>query len=297
MSLRVGFLNMMPDAAVVVSERQFAALLGAQSGREVELVPFSIAAIARGAEVAAHMKQYYQDVTALKASRCEVLVITGANVSDPHLPTQEFWAALIAAMDWALLAKIPVLCSCLATHAVLEHRHGQLRQPVEPKVWGVFEHEHRAPGHPLLRGLKPLVAVPHSRHNEVTAGQFESAGYEVLLASVSGGVHLAVERQEGRWLCLQGHPEYEAISLLKEYKREVMRWQAGARQGYPPLPAGYLGRVAADQLRAYQKSCQCRDIDNFDFGVFPEPAVAKGISNTWSGDAEKVVANWLDSLA
>jgi homoserine O-succinyltransferase len=127
MKLRVALLNMMPDAALIVTERQFAALLGADSGRELELLRYTFAARERGPKVVAHLQKHYRDATELRAEDCDVLVITGANVSEPSLPRQTFWQPLVELLAWALAADLPVLCSCLATHAVLEARHRQTR--------------------------------------------------------------------------------------------------------------------------------------------------------------------------
>ena len=39
-----------------------------------------------------------------------------------------------------------------------------------------------------------------------------------------------------REVYFQGHPEYNINSLLKEYKREVMRYFTDQRTDYPPEP-------------------------------------------------------------
>ncbi len=50
-----------------------------------------------------------------------------------------------------------------------------------------------------------------------------AAGLQPLVAGGEAGVHLAASA-DGRLVLLQGHPEYDAVSLLKEYKREVGRF-------------------------------------------------------------------------
>jgi homoserine O-succinyltransferase len=296
MKLRVALLNMMPDTALIVTERQFGALLGANSGRELELLRYTFSALERGPKVADHLQKHYRDATELRAEDCDVLVITGANVSDPSLPRQTFWQPLVELLAWALAADLPVLCSCLATHAVLEARHRQTRVPVTPKVWGVFSHRLVVPGHPLLRGLPAEVPVPHSRHNAVDEAQFAAAGYEILLSNPEVGPHLAVEKQRGRWLLMQGHPEYETISLLKEYKREVGQWQTGQRPDFPVPPCGYLGDDALRMLASYESLCLGLGAGASGCPEFPEREIARTLANTWSAAAILVVANWLASL-
>ena len=290
--LKAGFLNMMADKAFVVSERHFATLLGADDGRNVDLVRLTFGEIPRGPAVAAHIERHYRSAAAVDPRHLDVLVISGANVSDPLLRQQVFWEPLCRLFDWAAEADLPVLCSCLATHAVLEARHGERRRRVVPKVWGVFPHQAVVADHPLMQGLPASVPVPHSRHNDVAAEQFSRAGYEVLLASDQAGVHLAVERTRGRWLLLQGHPEYEAVSLLKEYKREVLRWQSGECTDYPPLPQGYLRKEGCRIASRFAEACQAGRSED----VFPEGKLLSHVECRWTGAAVKVVGNWLEGL-
>ena len=41
-------------------------------------------------------------------------------------------------------------------------------------------------------------------------------------------------------LFLQGHPEYEPATLLREYRRDIGRYLRGERDGYPAMPRGYF---------------------------------------------------------
>ena len=42
------------------------------------------------------------------------------------------------------------------------------------------------------------------------------------------------------FLFLQGHPEYEAGTLLREYRRDIARFLRGEREHYPAVPQGYF---------------------------------------------------------
>ena len=95
------------------------------------------------------------------------------------------------------------------------------------------------PQHPLLSGINTRFDVPHSRYNAITREQFEAAGLGILIESAEAGVHAAVSADQFRHVYFQGHPEYDAISLLKEYKREVLRHFAGERD-LPPYPDHYI---------------------------------------------------------
>ena len=90
--------------------------------------------------------------------------------------------------------------------------------------------------HPLVNTVNTLFDVPHSRFNDISRGQLEEAGLHILAESERAGVHLAVSTDGFRQVFFQGHPEYDTISLLKEYKREVGRFASGERDDYPPFP-------------------------------------------------------------
>jgi len=79
-----------------------------------------------------------------------------------------------------------------------------------------------------VNDVNTLFDVPHSRFNDVSREQFEAAGLKVLVEGPQAGVHLAVSGDLFRVVLFQGHPEYDTISLLKEYKREVTRFAAAS---------------------------------------------------------------------
>ena len=115
----------------------------------------------------------------------------------------------------------------------------------------------------------------------------------MLAESEEAGVHLAVSPDGFRQVFFQGHPEYDTISLLKEYKREVGRFIAGARRDYPPFPDNYFGL----QARAILDEHRDRVIAARDRGQsapdLPESLVMAGLHNTWHDTAEGVIGNWM----
>jgi hypothetical protein len=84
--------------------------------------------------------------------------------------------------------------------------------------------------------------VPHSRWNDISRAQFEAAGLRVLVESEEVGVHLATSHDGLRMVFFQGHPEYDTISLLKEYKRDALLHVQGNLPSFPPFPEHYIAR-------------------------------------------------------
>lgn len=277
--LHIGFLNMMPDAALRSTERQFLLLLGGCNQiAQIYVHPFSIPGLARSPETQLYLDTTYEKFERLKEQGLDALVITGANVANPDLVNEPLWGPLQDVITWASSQVTSVLCSCLATHALLKSLYGINRQPLPQKRWGVYRHGCLVPGHPLLRNINTRFDVPHSRHNEVTRQQLEQAGLQVLIESTEGDVHLAVSPDRFRFVFMQGHPEYDFNSLLKEYRREVGRHQSGDRADEPPFPENYFEGEAAQLAR---------------MRPLPEAEIEKHLHNTWGDTGKAIFNNWL----
>lgn len=294
--LHIGLLNMMPDAALSATERQFFRLVGESNQiAQFYMHPFTLKELERGPEGRAHVDKHYESFEKIQAEGLDALIITGANVSQPDLSQEPFWTPLIEVIDWAYQNVTSTLCSCLATHAVMQFRYGQKRQPLGGKRWGVYSHRVAA-RHPLVAGVNTRFDVPHSRFNDISRAQFEASGLHVLAESAEAGVHLAVSEDQFRLVFFQGHPEYDTISLLKEYKREVSNHARGARADYPPFPEHYFTRQTQAVLDEYRERLLCALGKNQALPEFPEQLVARTLDNTWHDTAEAVINNWVGKI-
>jgi homoserine O-succinyltransferase len=184
------------------------------------------------------------------------------------------------------------LCSCLSTHALMKFLHRIDRRRLPRKQWGVYSHGVVAPAHPLLRGIDTRFDVPHSRYNTITREQFEEAGFSILIESAEAGVHAAVSDDQSRRIYFQGHPEYDANSLLKEYKREVLRYFNGERD-LPPFPEHYISEQAAAVITRYLADAHSAHARQAPLPEFPETEVARFLDNTWADTARAIFDNWL----
>jgi len=295
--LHIGLLNMMPDAALAATERQFFRLVGESNPiAQFYVHPFTLPELARGDEAQAYIDQYYEPVEKIKAEGLDALIVTGANVVGPDLDNQPFWEPLKGVIDWAMENVTSTLCSCLATHAVLQFRYGQKRKPRPEKIWGVYPHRVVDKTHPLVNDVNTRFDVPHSRWNAITREQFDAAGLRVLVESSAVGVHLATSADGLRAVFFQGHPEYDTISLLKEYKREVVLYAAGQRADYPPFPAHYFHTLEQSVLMEYRYRLDEALAAGAGLPEFPEALVAGRLDNTWHDTAEAVVGNWMGTV-
>lgn len=292
--LHIGFLNMMPDAALEVTERQFLRLLGSSNQiAQFFVYPFTIPGLPRSAEAQAYIDRYYVPFEQLKQDGLDALIITGANVVNPTLDQEPFWQPLQEIIHWASEHVTSVLCSCLATHALVKALHGVERRRLTRKLWGVYPHRVKSAEHPLLRDINTRFDVPHSRYNDVSRAQFEAAGLTILVEGEEGGVHTAVSCDQFRIVFFQGHPEYDFNSLLKEYRREVIRFACGERDDYPPHVDNYFppyARAIVDEYEQIVRACLRRGTA---VPPFPERQIEPHLDNTWIDTGKAIVNNWL----
>ncbi len=292
--IHIGLLNMMPDAALEATERQFLRLVGNSNPvAQLNVHVFTLAGLERGADAKKHIDAYYQTFDQIKASGLDGLIITGVNVSQPDLSQEAFWQPLTEVIDWAEQHVTSIFCSCLATHAVMQYKHQQLRQPLPTKCWGVYSHRVVNKAHPLVSNTDTRFNVPHSRYNDVPVTAFDQAGVHVLVESPEVGVHMAVSADHYKIVYLQGHPEYDTVSLTKEYKREIGNYYSGARDDYPPFPEHMFDARTCALLNEYQDRVETAKADGESLPNFPEELVVERLFNTWRDTAAAVMSNWV----
>ena len=283
--LTVGILNNMPDAAVRSTERQFRTLF-ASAGRPARLRWFSFAP-----------RHGYEPAAALWGSGwLDGLVVTGTEPRARRLRDEPCWDAAVRTVEWAAAHTSSTIWSCLAAHAAALHLSGVERRPLPTKLCGVFEVAKLA-DHPLLANTRPRWGVPHSRCNELPAQELGARGYRILTRSEQAGADTFVRRcGESLFVFMQGHPEYDARALMREYRRDVLRFLAGERSEYPGPPANYFEpatQAALDGLR--ERAVLDRSPDTM---VEMQNLIGRAdLPGPWQQTAARLYGNWLDLLA
>ena len=291
--LHIGLLNMMPDAAVQATERQFLRLVGSCNRiAQFHVHPFTFPQIPRSAGTREHIDQYYSSFEELQEQGLDALILSGANPAKSEITEEPFWEPLVEVVEWAKDNVCSVMCSCLATHAIVQQLWGIYRYPLPRKRWGVYSNRVTRQRHPLTVNIDTRFDAPHSHVYEVNGAQCREAGLLVLAESKQSDFHLAVSPDGLRFVFFQGHPEYDAISLLKEYKREVSRYLSGTRD-LPPTPENYFFDEAGDIIQAFEKKLQAHPDEAVQLQDFPESELEKRVDNTWSDTGKAIVNNWL----
>ena len=297
-SVHIGFLNMMPDRALRATERQFLRLIAAAADDYLIYIhPFTVDGLSREDDALAYVEDFYDTFEMAKTIYMDGLVLTGANPGESKLEDEGFWPYFVEVIHWAESNVPSIMCSCLASHAILNELHGIERTRCIPsKRWGVYSHEVSESEHPLVAGIDPEFDAPRSHVFEMTTAQLETCGARVLASSAEADFHIAVGPDGFKWVYLQGHPEYDSFSLLKEYKREIGRYTAGVRDEYPEYPKYYLSGTAKQILDRYRITL-LKDLEQGRTpAAFPESDVLPFIQDTWSKPGRIMFKNWIDSI-
>ena len=292
----VALLNNMPDAALEATEGQFGSLLAAAAGPlRVRLRHVWVPEVPRGPQALERLTRRYFSIAALLADPPDGLIVTGMEPRAAALEEEPYWNRMVELLAWAQAHTASSIWSCLAAHAATQALLGVRRQRLPQKCFGVFEHQARG-GHMLLRGVGPALPTPHSRWNELPVEKLQAAGCEILSLSTSTGADLFVCPGRSLLVCFQGHPEYDELALLKEYRRDVGRYLRAETAAWPTLPQGYFTAPGVTALAKYRAGAE-EARDPAHLGAFPTAELAAGVGASWRPPGVAIYRNWLAHLA
>jgi homoserine O-succinyltransferase len=292
--LTIGLVNNMPDAALEATERQFVALLGAAAdGIEVRLRLYALPEVPRSDRGRDHLDRFYCGIRALWDSQLDGLIVTGTEPRSPDLKTEPYWASLTAVLEWAKDNTYSAVWSCLAAHAAVLHMDGIARRPLGDKRFGVFECR-RVAHHPLTVNVPPRIRMPHSRWNEIPEEALAACGYRILMRSDTVGADAFAKRGKSLFVFFQGHPEYEAQTLMLEYRRDIKRFLQRERDTYPTMPEGYFDGETVEVLTALRQRALV-DRREEALAELPTDLVAS-VRNSWRSAAVQVYRNWISYI-
>lgn len=293
----IGLVNNMPDAALQATERQFTTLLAAAAGdRPVRLRLLALPGVARSPETAAEIAARYGSTDILGGQPLDGLIVTGCEPVAQHLTDEPFWPDFTRLVDWAASHTVSTLWSCLAAHGAVLHRDGIARRRLPSKRSGLYGCTAVA-ADPLLAGVPPRLAMPHSRWNDLAEDDLVAHGYTVLTRSAEAGVDLFAKPAGSLFVFVQGHPEYDLDSLAREYRRDVARFLKAERADYPTLPHAYFDAATEAAFAAVQRRAQA---DRSAVGLRDLPRAigfAPALAAAWQATVVPVFGNWLRLVA
>ena len=286
----IGLVNNMPASAFDATEVQFGSLLREAATRMQPRLRVQLRCFA----VNPFVGSTCEGLDALWRSRVDALIVTGTPPQAERLSDEPSLPLLARVADWAAANTDAALWSCFGAHAAVHYLDGLTRHRLPAKLSGVFRCE-RASQNGLMASAPMHWPVPHSRHYDLDAQAVAQAGYHILsrgpgLAAGTDGLD-SFEKKVGRswFLMLQGHPEYGASSLLREYRRDLRRALAAGADALPALPIGCMAPALVAILQQSPTSPSALAALDAAIEQHAEPA--------WHGPAVALFQRWLAQIA
>ncbi len=216
-TLEIAIVNLMPTK--IATETQLLRLLG-NTPLQVNVTLLRAEGHESKNTAPQHLERFYKTFSQVRDSSFDGMIITGAPVEQLAFEEVDYWKEMCDIFEWTKTHVTSTMHLCWGAQAGLYYHYGLKKHLLDKKVFGVFEHHVMNRKVPLVRGFDDYFMAPHSRHTEVRAEDIRKIPDLTILAeSDEAGVFLAIA-DEGRRIFVMGHPEYDRVTLDKEYKRD-----------------------------------------------------------------------------
>lgn len=170
-----------------------------------------------------HLDQFYLTFDDVKNRKFDGLIITGAPVELMKFEEVTYWDELTQIMEWSKTHITSTLHICWGAQAGLYYHYGINKITLDKKIFGIFKHRVLHRKVPFVRGFDDIFYAPHSRYTTVSKDEIlKHKELQILAESDEAGVFI-VMAQDGKQIFVMGHPEYDRITLDKEYKRDIAK--------------------------------------------------------------------------
>jgi homoserine O-succinyltransferase len=294
--LVIGLINSTSERARRTTELQFMALLqAAASETPFQFKFFAFREIMPSAPPVSFSGMAYADVSTLPEAGLDALIVTGMEPRAKQLEDESIWDSFVKVVDWTERTRLPVAWSCLAAHAAVLYLDGICRTPNSSKISGVFEMEVAAPDHPFMEGIDTAWRSPHSRQFGLDEDRLVANGYRILARSAECGVDSFVKNGLP-FLFLQGHPEYAADTLMREYMRDMRRYVLGESVKAPAIPHDYFDGATEAPLATQARLAEQNRGELSILVEMAKTAQAGLQAPPWQPTATRLFANWIASI-
>lgn len=218
--LKIAILNLMP-----IKEDTEVQLLRSLSNTPLQVdITFLTTGTYVGSHTpTSHLDQFYQTFEDIQDKKYDGLIITGAPVELMEFEEVTYWDELVKIMEWSTTNVTSTLHICWGAQAGLYHHYGVLKKTLDKKIFGIFEHKVLQRRVPFVRGFDDAFYAPHSRYTTIDREDIINCKELTILAESEDAGIFIVMAKGGNQIFVMGHPEYDRISLDKEYKRDVAK--------------------------------------------------------------------------
>ena len=191
---------------------------------------------------ASHLNKFYVYFDDVKRKKFDGMIITGAPVEHMEFEEVNYWEELKKIMEWSKTYVTSTFHICWGAQAGLYYHYQVPKYKRKDKLSGVYCHKVLDRKVPLVRSWDDYVMTPHSRYTEVRREDIEKhPELKILAESKEAGI-LLVMSLDGKHVFIQGHPEYDRMTLNREYHRDM---EKGLN---PNIPCNYYENDNPDTL-------------------------------------------------
>ena len=168
-----------------------------------------------------HLASFYTTFDQVRDRNFDGMIITGAPVELMEFEEVNYWEELTRIMEWSKTHVTSTMHLCWGAQAGLYYHYGIPKHLRKEKLSGVYTQKALDKRVPLLRSFDDYFKCPHSRYTEVREEDIlKHPELRILAKSDEAGVFL-VMNQDGSQIFVQGHPEYDRMTLSNEYHRDL----------------------------------------------------------------------------
>ena len=216
--IEIAILNLMPTK--IETETQLLRLLS-NTPLQVNLTFIKTATYKSVNTAKEHLDKFYVEFENIKTRKFDGLIVTGAPVEILPFEEVKYFDELKTIFKWAKSNVTSTLFICWGAQAGLYYHFGIDKLNLKEKLSGVFAHKKISPNEPLLKGVDDVFYIPHSRNTALDESEIEKCKkLEVLAWGAKSGSSI-LKSKDGSMVFLTGHSEYDALTLDKEYQRDL----------------------------------------------------------------------------
>ena len=172
---------------------------------------------------ATHLDRFYRSFAEIRRLHYDGMIITGAPVEKMEFEEVNYWEELSEIMEWTKHHVTSTFHICWGAQVGLYYHYGIPKYQREKKLSGIYRHKVLHHKVPLCRSMDDYIMAPHSRYTEVRREDVEKhPQLQILAESEEAGLFLIMS-QDCRQIFVQGHPEYDRMTLDEEYHRDMER--------------------------------------------------------------------------
>lgn len=229
--LKILLLNLMPKK--IETENQLLRLLS-HSSIQIEIKLLRVDKRNSKNTPITHINNFYCNFDDIIENKFDGLIITGAPLGLINFENVFYWEQIKKIIFWAKNNVTSTLFICWAVQAALNIIYNIPKKIRKKKISGIYQHKTLNKNSSLTHGFDDIFFAPHSRYADFPSQiLFDYTDLELFADSEQIGAYLFASKDK-KLVFVTGHPEYETLTLCKEYYRD---YELGLN---PEIPFNYF---------------------------------------------------------